>query len=74
MGLLERLLSRGVTRRGDDYVVRYEDDTGTHERVFPSRREAKNFRAALGIGKGESEPLRDVLDPRSVGFPSGSGD
>jgi len=34
MSLIGRLLNRGVERRGDEYVVQYEDDTGTHERTF----------------------------------------
>ena len=53
MGAKERigqLFSRGVERRGDDYVVRYEDDTGTHERVFEKRREARNFQTSFTMG------------------------
>jgi hypothetical protein len=37
-----RLFGRSVERRGDDYLVRYEDDTGSHERTFPSKREGKS--------------------------------
>jgi hypothetical protein len=50
MKLLDRLFRRGLERRGDGYVVRYEDDTGTHERVFGSKREAKNFQTTLTMG------------------------
>jgi hypothetical protein len=50
MKLLDRLFRRGLERREDGYVVRYEDDTGTHERVFPSKREARNFQTTLGMG------------------------
>ena len=50
MRLLDRLFRRGLERRGDGYVVRYEDDTGTHERVFESKREARNFQSTLTMG------------------------
>jgi hypothetical protein len=50
MKLLDRLFRRGVERRGDGYVVRYEDDTGTHERTFQSKREARNFQTTLALG------------------------
>ena len=59
--MLDRLFSRGIERRGDDYVVRYEDDTGTHEHAFASKREAKQFRTTLGLGKEETPPAHDAL-------------
>jgi hypothetical protein len=51
-----QLFSRGVERRGDDYIVSYEDDTGSHERAFGSRREAKRFRTTLGMSGKPRDP------------------
>ena len=59
---------------GDQYVVSYEDDTGTHERSFASKREAKQFRAAVGRTGNRRAPDASIEmgGPGGVGF--GQGD
>jgi hypothetical protein len=68
--MIDRLFSRGVERRGDDYVVRYTDDAGSHERAFGSRREAKQFRATLGLtstGADKAPPVSHAEGPQGGG-------
>ena len=65
-----RLFSRGVERRGDDYVVHYEDDTGVHERTFGSRRDARQFRTTLPLtstGSDTAPPVSHAEGPQGGG-------
>jgi hypothetical protein len=55
--LLSRLLNGDIERRGEQYVLRYEDDTGIHERTFATKDEAKEFRAALGMAGMRGRPF-----------------
>ena len=45
MRLMEKLFGRKFERRGDSYIVRYEDETGTHERSFATNHETTECHA-----------------------------